>query len=55
MGQATISTQAIQIAHHTADDGKLRGILLAEECDVGFDDVEQFGDHGGDPAKMAGT
>jgi len=45
----------IEIAHHGAQDGKLRGILLAEVGTVGRDDMEELGDDGGHSAKVAGT
>src|SRR5882724_7227872 len=45
----------IQVAHHAADDRGLGGILLPEEGYIGLDDVEEFGDHSGHAAKVAGT
>jgi len=45
----------IEIAHHGAENGNLRGILLAEVGSVGRDDVKELGDDGGHSAKVAGT
>src|ERR1035437_10156840 len=45
----------IKLAHHGAEDGQLRGILLPEVGAVGRDDVEELGDDGRHSAKVAGT
>ena len=44
----------IQVAHHLPDHGTLLEVLLAEEGHIRLHDVEQLGDHGGDPAEVPG-
>ena len=41
------NANAEPVAYHTADETPLLVILLPEDGDVGLDDVEQLGDHGG--------
>ncbi len=45
----------VEVADHAADDVALLGVLLAEHGDVGEDEVEEFCDHGGHAAEVAGA
>src|SRR5262245_26139213 len=45
----------IQVANHLANDCGLSGILLAEECQIRLDDLEELGYDGGHAAKMSRT
>jgi len=47
--------QEIKVGDEFADDSDLLGVLLAEDGDVGLNDVEEFGDDGGDAAEMGGA
>src|SRR5205807_10049199 len=42
----------VQVPHHPLNRAKLLKILLAEERDVWFDNVEEFGDDGGDASEV---
>ena len=44
----------VEVAHHAAQDGDLLGVLLAEERDVGRDDVEELGHDRADAGEVAG-
>src|SRR4029079_15495078 len=44
----------VQIPDRLPDHRDLLRILLAEVCDVGFDDVEEFEADGGDAVEVAG-
>ena len=43
-----------EVADHAADDAELLGVLLAEDGQVGEDDVEELGDDGADAVEVAG-
>ena len=44
----------VEVADHLAQHRHLRGVLLAEECAVGANNLEQFADHRGDAAEVSG-
>lgn len=45
----------ILVADHFSDDGDLGGVFLSEEGDAGLNEMEEFGNDGGDAAEVAGA
>jgi hypothetical protein len=45
----------VQVGNHSLYDDGLLGVLPAEICYIGQDDIEEFGADGGDAAKMSGA
>ena len=45
----------VEVTDHAADDGNLLEVFLAEDGDVGLDDVEEFGNDGADAAEVGGA
>lgn len=49
------SNGEVEVGDHAAKDDGLLGVLLAEEGEVGLDDVEEFGDDGADRFEVSGA
>ena len=55
VGTISMPHGEVEVAHHAADHDDLLGVLLAEERDVGRDDVEQLADDGADAVEVPGA